>query len=376
MREDPRLTTDDVELRSYESSVAAELQFPIDAHVIGEPVMVTKVRYTGSPRIGLLATCEREEHTYEVDLADVVFPSGSEGARAVARYRAWLGFREDTEQAYTLDSPRPHKVASDDITVGDPVELIVLACKSNALRCRLLGTAREVTLRTAVRYEIPGSIITVTPRKQWTHARHPYLSGEVSEVRIDATVLGLVPLSLHREGESAAKAESVEGARGKRSVFRMERVTPGATGDLDSDAILEAQECIDVGNYAEADELLTKILALDLRCLDAHALLGERAFRHMPLLALHHYALGAKIGSLSIGDDFDGSLPWGLLDNRPFLRCLHGMACALHRLGRGDAAAGVFRRLLHLDPADHLCAREGLAAIEAGKKWKETEGET
>jgi hypothetical protein len=45
-----------------------------------------------------------------------------------------------------------HKVTSGDIEVGSPVELIVLACKSNALRCRMLGSAREVTLRTAVRH--------------------------------------------------------------------------------------------------------------------------------------------------------------------------------------------------------------------------------
>ena len=35
----------------------------------------------------------------------------------------------------------------------------------------MAGTARELTLRTAVRDEIPGEIITVLPGKVWTHAR-------------------------------------------------------------------------------------------------------------------------------------------------------------------------------------------------------------
>ena len=70
------------------------------------------------------------------------------------------------------------RAASDGIDIDQPVDLVVLACKSNALRCRLLGSDREITLRTAVRDEFPGAIITVTPAKQWTHARHLYLSGD------------------------------------------------------------------------------------------------------------------------------------------------------------------------------------------------------
>jgi hypothetical protein len=48
-----------------------------------------------------------------------------------------------------------------------------------------LGTEREITLRTAVRYEVPSEIITVLPTKQWTHAGHPCLSGKVQSSRLD-----------------------------------------------------------------------------------------------------------------------------------------------------------------------------------------------
>ncbi|MEO7331647.1 MAG: hypothetical protein ABI193_23940 [Minicystis sp.] len=343
--------------------------------MIGEPVTVTRVRYTGLPRIGLLASCQREERMYDVSLAEVAFPAGSAGARVVARYRAWLGFRVETQEERPVEPARPHKVGSDDITVGEPIELMVLACKSNALRCRLLGSAREVTLRTPVRDEISGSIITVTPRKQWTHARHPYLSGDVSAVRIDAAVLGLEPLSLHREDGSNGEAPSGDGARGKRSVYRMEQVISFAGGDVGSNLVREAQECIDAGEHAEADELLTKALALDLRFLEAHAMVGERALRYWPSLALHHFELGVAIGSLSIEEELEGELPWRLLDNRPFLRCLQGMARALHRLGRADAAAGALRRLLRLDLSDPLSIRANLTAVEAGTTWQEMERE-
>jgi hypothetical protein len=320
--------------------------------------------------VGLLATCRRGDITCELSLADVVFPTASAGASLVARYRTWLGLAPFV--APGAEFARPHKVEGDDIVVGRPVDLVVLACKSNALRCRLLGSAREVTLRTAVRDEIPGSIITVTPKKQWTHARHPYLSGDVSSVRIDASVLGLVPLALHGEDEVHAKSRGRDAVGDGRPVYRLVQIAP-ASDDEGADLLLEAQECIDARAYAEADELLHKVLAVDLRHLDAHALLGERNLSSWSTLALHHFELGVAIGSLTVGEDFDGVLPWGLVENRPFLRCLHGLSRALLRRDRREDAAAALRRLLRLDPADHLGAGASVAAIEAGKTWREME---
>ena len=365
----PSQTDDAGALTELEAFARAEVVLPADAHVIGEPVTVTEIRYPGFSRPGLLATCKRGDLAYELSLADVVFPAASAGASLVARYRTWLGLAPLV--APGVEVARPHKVEGDDIVVGRPVDLVVLACKSNALRCRLLGSGREVTLRTAVRDEIAGSIITVTPKKQWTHARHPYLSGDVSAVRIDASVLGLVPLALHRaDGPHASAGLDVAGDG--RPVYRLAQATP-AKDAAPSDLLLEAQDCIDARDYAEADELLHKVLALDLRHLDAHALLGERNLSSWPTLALHHFELGVAIGSLTVGEDFDGVLPWGFVENRPFLRCLHGVSRALLRCERREDAAAALRRLLRLDPADHLASGASLAAIEAGKTWRELE---
>lgn len=59
--------------------------------------------------------------------------------------------------------------------------------------------------------------------------------------------------------------------------------------------------------------------------------------------------------------------------NRPFLRCLQGLARALLRRDRREEAAAALRRLLRLGPADHLGARASLTAVEAGKTWREME---
>lgn len=107
--------------------------------------------------------------------------------------------------------------------------------------------------------------------------------------------------------------------------------------------------------------------------LDAHAMLGERNLSSWPTLSLHHFELGVAIGSLSVGEDFDGVLPWGFVENRPFLRCLHGLSRALLRCERREDAAAALRRLLRLDPTDPLGAQARLAAMEAGKTWRELE---
>ncbi|MBL8742051.1 MAG: hypothetical protein JNK04_13180 [Myxococcales bacterium] len=102
-------------------------------------------------------------------------------------------------------------------------------------------------------------------------------------------------------------------------------------------------------------------------------LLGERNLSTFATQALHHFELGVAIGSLSVGADFDGVLPWGFVENRPFLRCLHGLSRALLRCDRREDAAAALRRLLRLDPTDSLGAGATLFAIEAGKTWRELE---
>ena len=115
-----------------------------------------------------------------------------------------------------------------------------------------------------------------------------------------------------------------------------------------------------------------RALAEDLRCLDAHAHLGSFEFEHRPKQAMRHYTVGAGIGALALGPEFDGVLPWGLVDNRPFLRCLHGVGLCSWRLGDFKAAARTFTRMLWLNPSDNQGARFNLADVEAGRSWEES----
>ena len=118
-------------------------------------------------------------------------------------------------------------------------------------------------------------------------------------------------------------------------MYEMEQVLPGADPeDFDSDPILEANELKDRRQITRAKKLLERLLVKDVRCLDAHAHLGNLAFDKQVRTALEHYQRGVLIGELSLGEKFEGVLPWGMIDNRPFLRCLNGLGLCLWRLDR------------------------------------------
>jgi tetratricopeptide (TPR) repeat protein len=152
----------------------------------------------------------------------------------------------------------------------------------------------------------------------------------------------------------------------------MEQVLPGADpDDPDEDPILEASELQARGDPLGADKLLREVLAADLRCLDAHAHLGNFAFPRRVAEAIRHYEVGVRIGELSGGEGFEGVLPWGRVDNRPFLRCLHGWGLCLWRLDRHDEAAAVFERMLWLNPTDNQGIRFLLAEVRAGERWED-----
>ena len=82
-----------------------------------------------------------------------------------------------------------------------------------------------------------------------------------------------------------------------------------------------------------------------------------------------------RIGELSLGDDFNGVLPWGLIDNRPFLRCMHGYDLCLWRLGRFDEAERIFDRMLWLNPSDNQGVRFLIDEVKAKTAWADFENE-
>lgn len=274
--------------------------------------------------------------------------------------------------------------------IGQPVDLVVLAVKQSAIRCQILQTRQPVTWR-RVRDEIEGQIITVSPTKIWRHRTTHYMTGEVIDTRLDISALGLEPLLLHtgQEWEPANAELPAEPEfkkyyvpiidAGLRPSFEMEQVIPFFdSDDMDNDPIVLASEYYANGDQADAYQIMEKILTSDLRCLDAHAHLGNWAFnlsdkadhwgnRH----AKSHYEVGVKIGELSLQQHPAAVLPWKLTNNRPLLRCLCGYGLSLWRLDQLDEAKKVFQQMLFLNPFDNQGIRFLLHALDSGEPWNE-----
>ena len=231
---------------------------------------------------------------------------------------------------------------------------------------------------------VPGEIVVVNPASEWTDAGNRCLVGDIESERLDVRALGLTPLRLEGRGDWdpmeqywGEDGDPVEEwakpiiARGPRPLFEMEQVLPGMDlDDPDGDPIRRSNDLKDAGDTVSAREVLMDLCEADLRCLDAHAHLGNLAFDLGAEGAIRHYEVGVRIGELSLGDRFDGVLSWGLIDNRPFLRCLYGWGLCLWRLGRFNEAASVFERILWLNPSDNQGARFVIDLVRARRRWR------
>jgi hypothetical protein len=120
----------------------------------------------------------------------------------LAAYRRWLGLDPFPSEAGTSARPgRRHRAEATDLNLGSPIELVALSVKDKGVRCRILGSDRAITLRAGRLWDVvPGEIVVVRPRKQWSYASHPYLSGTIESTRLDVPALGLVPLRLEDQG--------------------------------------------------------------------------------------------------------------------------------------------------------------------------------
>ena len=203
-------------------------------------------------------------------------------------------------------SPKGEKTDSDP---DKTVQLVVLSVKERMARCRLIGSEGEITFRPDRVFDlVPGWMINVIPKKQWTYAGHPYLSGLIISSHLDVPALDLVPLGLEdmglwdpQEEYWGEPDEPIEDwakpiiAFGLRRQFEMEQILPGAGLEIDdpfSDPITDSNTLKEGGDYKGARRVLMDLCQIDLRCLDAHAHLGNLRFDSFPEQAIRHYEVG------------------------------------------------------------------------------------
>ncbi len=266
-------------------------------------------------------------------------------------------------------------------------DAVVLKVNRSSARVRILGEEGQVTFRSGDVWDVvPGHLVTLLIETRWTWRDDAYASGRMESPRIAVEKLRLEPLPLSG-GELEDLRSAYEPFRSPdpyaplwrkltaqpRPGFVMDPIAWGAFPWLDAEENpkCDAAELAEAGDREGARQLLMDVLSTDLRCIDAHAHLGNLEFDWAPERAVLHYEIGMRIGELSLPTAFDGVLIWGHIENRPYLRCLHGYGLCLWQLGELAQAREVFERILSLNPNDNQGVRFCLEDVRRGRSWEE-----
>ena len=304
----------DEQLWSFRQAFEDLARLPFRATIVGTEVAVTDIDFEGDERRGLVALCERAGESYTVSLIDIT-PTGPlalETRQLIDAYRRWAGATPLHTAAVAPTRPWVYpRFGLADMHVDVPLEL--------------------------------------APRGEWDPATEYW--GEPGD-------------PLHQLCQIAIAA-------GPRPCFEMEQVIPGADDDdWDSDPIIEAADLHYAGRHREAIRVLEAELAADVRCIDAWGHLGLIAFdTRGPGPAAELYRSGIAVAEASLTGGFGGVLPWGMIDNRPFLRCLHGLGLCAWRQRRWDDAEEIFTARVWLDPVGSFNDLVCLDMVQSRTRW-------
>ncbi|MDZ7801979.1 MAG: hypothetical protein U5K81_14465 [Trueperaceae bacterium] len=289
---------------------------------------------------------------------------------------------------------------------GDDAQLLCVGTSLDVLHARLVDASTEreslsrrdaravpagrtAVIRTGISRElpVPGEWFTLNVEKTWRFGHTPYAKGEVTRCWRDLDAASLPDLRVEEHGTWTLERwlqdlglttddlepvyDVLRDGRVRREV-ELQGVLPDLFSPMawEDDPILETIAWREMGEGFESEKRLCELTRQDLRCLDAHAHLGNQAFPMGEVSprwwerARRHYLVGVDLAERVLRED--DVTPKGLLDNRPYLRCLHGLGLATWALGDAQEGGRVFERLLRRDPSDGAGARFLLQAVRDG----------
>lgn len=103
------------------------------------------------------------------------------------------------------------------------------------------------------------------------------------------------------------------------------------------DLVDQGWELLEEGDLPQASKAFRKVITAEPDLIDAHVGLAKIEWERGRLKAARrHYEQAVDIGLRALPTPFEGTLPWDLTVNRPFLRALHGSRSD----ATGDGRAG------------------------------------
>lgn len=149
----------------------------------------------------------------------------------------------------------------------------------------------------------------------------------------------------------------------------MEGSMAGLFGPRASSPVQQAQDLMyqawESDSRQRRIELAYKALMISRNCADAHVLLAEEA-ADTPGELIAYYMLGVAAGERALGKRMfteEAGHFWGILETRPYMRALEGLAACMRNTDAKEQAAEHYRVMLRLNPNDNQGIRYSLAAV-------------
>lgn len=258
--------------------------------------------------------------------------------------------------------------------------LYTLGVSEDAIR-REVEAAHEITIARTVDRSVVGSMVQIAkdlPVMRGVHDMHDGLPTDGFEIDLSFMIqhpLGSSsPVDLVRErfglppaGEIALTDPPPGSIRVRRAhenewEFSFPYLEPGAM-----EAVWEAMERFNAGFVRTAWLALDRVVRESPECLAAinHlALMSKEAGWSTGSMRLWRHAVA--VGRSALPADFQigrDRLPWGILENRSYLRACTGLALALERSGELGEAESLYLEVLALNPDDNQGVRQLLVDL-------------
>jgi tetratricopeptide (TPR) repeat protein len=139
------------------------------------------------------------------------------------------------------------------------------------------------------------------------------------------------------------------------------------------DPIGTSVDCKEMGDDKRSYDILARLLEDMPECIDALVHIASLYFySKFDLDRVHKcYERAVYIAERGFPDVFDPIFHWYCLENRPYLRALHGLCLTTWRKGDFEKALTLARRLLRMNPHDNLGARFLIESLKKGEEWSE-----
>ncbi|MFP4364989.1 MAG: tetratricopeptide repeat protein [Spirochaetia bacterium] len=260
-------------------------------------------------------------------------------------------------------------------------KLLILKLTSTGFRARDLENNEIFSVKTSTSGLDPElNTVRFSVDKEWTFKKNKYLSGEVTE---STFILENIDVPGHEytveglwdpRGSFGDEAEELFPdylAEGLREEYMFKNYSGYGFYEDGEDPFSDA---IEAPTGKKRYDILAKLWEDYPECIDALVHIGESYMESSGdwlQNALNCFITSIHIAEKNLPKDFDGVMLWECLENRPYLRALHGLCLTYWRMKEFDKAQKTARKMLRICPGDNIGVRFIIDPIAEHQEWRE-----